>query len=69
MHKVTQLRDELVQNIGDCDEFVRVLEEKGSSFFSSYRNGYAVVELMNQLRSWPHLAVEVISLIKFETSN
>ncbi|CAB4281465.1 unnamed protein product [Prunus armeniaca] len=59
VHKVTQLRDELVQNIGDCDEFVRVLEEKGSSFFSSYGNGYAVVELMNQLRSWPHLAVEV----------
>ncbi|KAI5316060.1 hypothetical protein L3X38_045236 [Prunus dulcis] len=59
VHKVTQLRDELVQNIGDSDEFVRVLEEKGSSFFSSYGNGYAVVELMNQLRSWPHLAVEV----------
>ncbi|ONH93741.1 hypothetical protein PRUPE_8G249700 [Prunus persica] len=59
VHKVTQLRDELVQNSGDSDEFVRVLEEKGSSFFSSYGNGYAVVELMNQLRSWPHLAVEV----------
>ncbi|CAN6693867.1 unnamed protein product [Malus baccata var. baccata] len=55
----SELRDELVQNIGDSEKIVRVLEEKGCSSLWEWKDGLGVVELLNQLRSWPQLALEV----------
>ncbi|KAJ7972859.1 putative Pentatricopeptide repeat-containing protein [Quillaja saponaria] len=59
--KVTCLRDELVRYAKDSDGFLRILKEKGVHLLQSYSNGSASVELLKQLESWPHLAVEVFN--------
>lgn len=62
-HKVNQLRKELVQNVGDSEKIVRVLEEKGSSFFlcCKFLDVNSFLELLNKLDRWPYLALEVFS--------
>lgn len=58
---MNQLRKELVQNVGDSEKIVRVLEEKGSSFLSSckFLDVNPFLELLNKLGRWPRLALEV----------
>ncbi|KAM5563854.1 pentatricopeptide repeat-containing protein [Rosa sericea] len=61
--KVNHLRAELVQSAGESEKIVRVLEDKGCEFLWSYnfKDVIPIVELMHQLRHWPHLALEVFN--------
>lgn len=59
--EIAQLREELV-GVGDDDnaeEIKRVLEEKGSCLFRIYPRGEAFIELLDQLVSFPSLAITV----------
>ncbi|KAJ7977474.1 Pentatricopeptide repeat-containing protein [Quillaja saponaria] len=57
--KVTFLRDEPVLYAKETDGFLKILKEKGVPLFQRYSDGSASVELLKQLDSWPHLAIEV----------
>lgn len=58
--KVSHLKDELLAYSGDAEMFEKILADKGVSLFSRYADGSAVVELLQQLKSSPGLAVQVI---------
>lgn len=57
---VCKLKEELLRQNEDVDKIVQVLVEVGVPLFQRYPNGSAVVELFNQLRDFPSLALEVI---------
>ncbi|GKV41060.1 hypothetical protein SLEP1_g48639 [Rubroshorea leprosula] len=57
--RVSKLRDELVQYVDRFDEATRVLEEKADSLIKISADGRAFVELLKQLSSSPHFALEV----------
>ncbi|XP_030552460.1 pentatricopeptide repeat-containing protein At2g30780-like [Rhodamnia argentea] len=56
--RVLELRDELVQ-LNGRDEIVRVLDEKADPLLLSV-DALAFLELLKQLDSWPHRALEVL---------
>ncbi|TMW90090.1 hypothetical protein EJD97_016222 [Solanum chilense] len=56
--KVSHLKDELLAYSGDAEMFEKILADKGVSLFSRYADGSAVVELLQQLKSSPGLALQ-----------
>lgn len=58
--KVADLRNEIVAHKQDVEKIEKVLEEKGVDLFRRYSDGSAIVQLLNQLRCFPSLAIEVI---------
>ncbi|OWM87176.1 pentatricopeptide repeat-containing protein At2g30780 [Punica granatum] len=59
--KVSDLRDCLVQAIGDPEQISGVLEKKGKALLRRSPDGDAFIELLTQLHPWPRLALEVFT--------
>lgn len=58
--RVSHLKDELLTYSGDAGKIEEILADRGVSLFRRYADGSAVVELLNQLKSSPRLALQVI---------
>ena len=57
--KVTEVMHELIQNAEDSDKIVKVLEDNEGFLLRRHTDSSAFVELLKQLGSQPHLALEV----------
>lgn len=57
--KVLELKDELVNVNGDSEEVYRVLDELALPLFVSNLDGSALIMLLEELRAFPQLALEV----------
>ncbi|KAL8089421.1 pentatricopeptide repeat-containing protein At2g30780-like [Apium graveolens] len=70
IYKASLLRNELI-GVDDCrqDLIFKVLDEKGSSWFKCYDDGAAFVELLRQLESFPHCALEVLNWRRKQSDN
>ncbi|KAK4365179.1 hypothetical protein RND71_016537 [Anisodus tanguticus] len=56
--RVSHLRDELLAYSGDAEKFEKILADRGVSLFRRYADGSVVVELLQQLKSTPGLALQ-----------
>ncbi|PHT47329.1 Pentatricopeptide repeat-containing protein [Capsicum baccatum] len=56
--RVSHLKDELLTYSGDAGKIEEILADRGVSLFRRYADGSAVVELLNQLKSSPRLALQ-----------
>ncbi|OVA11411.1 Pentatricopeptide repeat [Macleaya cordata] len=59
--KVSELRDELIEYIYDSEKIEEILKFKVDYLFRSYPCGSASIELFNQLKLWPQLALQVFN--------
>ncbi|XP_042491385.1 pentatricopeptide repeat-containing protein At2g30780-like [Macadamia integrifolia] len=59
--KVSELKTELVAHIGDSKKISSVLKSRAPSLIQNYYNGFGLIELLEQLGSWPQLALEVFN--------
>lgn len=57
--KVMEVSHELIRNAEDSDNIVKILEESEDLLLRKHSDGSAFVELLKQLGSRPHLALEV----------
>lgn len=57
--KVTEVRHELIQNAEDSDKIVKKLEDSEDFLLRKHADSSAFIELLKQLASLPHLALEV----------
>ncbi|XP_023007782.1 pentatricopeptide repeat-containing protein At2g30780 [Cucurbita maxima] len=59
--KVTEVMHELIQNAEDSDKIVKVLEDNEGFLLRRHADSSTFVELLKQLGSQPHLALEVFN--------
>lgn len=59
--KVMEVSHELIRNAEDSDNIVKILEESEDLLLRKHSDGSAFVELLKQLGSRPHLALEVFN--------